>query len=262
MSAFNFQADVLDRSFNKPVVVDFWAPWCGPCRMLGPVLEQLAGEQRERWTLVKINSDEEYELAAQYQVMSIPNVKMFYQGKVVAEFAGALPRQAIIKWLDEHIPDPRQGNLQDILARLNGGEAEALDALSTFVAANPDVAEARVALAGHTVFSDPDKAVQLAEGIAMGSELYDAAEDVRTLARFLRFSGNGLPVAQMLGMAAQATRSGNLEQAIVHLIEAVGMDKSYENDLPRKTTIAFFRLLGPQHELTRTYRRRFDMALY
>lgn len=262
MDMTNFQQDVIDRSYEKPVVVDFWAPWCGPCRILGPVLEQLAEEQSDRWTLVKINSDEEYELAQQYQVMSIPNVKMFHEGKVVAEFAGALPRQSIIKWLDQYIPDARQGDLKSILGQLDSGNAEAMALLAGFVRANPDVAEARVALAGQLVFSDPGQAAALVEGIGMGHEFFDATEDIRTLARFLQFSGNGVPVAQVLAQAVQDAREGRMESAIQHLIEAVGMDKSYADDLPRKAAIALFRTLGPQHELTRTWRRRFDMALY
>ncbi len=262
MNALNFQADVLDLSFEKPVVVDFWAPWCGPCRILGPVLEQLAEEQSDRWTLVKVNSDEAYDLAAAYQVMSIPNVKMFYQGKVVAEFAGALPRQAILKWLDEHIPDARSNDLKSILDSISNGIPGAVEALDAFVHDNPDVEEARVVLAGHIVFAEPERALMLVDKVKMGSEFYETAEDVRTLSRLMQFSGNGLPVSNALGMAAQAARSGQLESAIIQLIEAVGMDKSYENELPRKAAIAFFRTLGPQHELTRAYRRRFDMALY
>ena len=81
---------VLARSHDKPVLVDFWAPWCGPCRVLGPTLEKLAGEQSDRWELVKVNTEEDQELAHKYNIRSIPNVKLFHKGEEVAEFVGAL----------------------------------------------------------------------------------------------------------------------------------------------------------------------------
>ena len=87
----NFQAEVIEKSHKMPVVVDFWASWCGPCRVLGPTIEALAEEQSDRWALVKVNTEEEQALAAEYQIRSIPNVKMFHKGRVIAEFAGALP---------------------------------------------------------------------------------------------------------------------------------------------------------------------------
>ncbi len=263
MEMTDFQLDVIARSYEKPVVVDFWAPWCGPCRMLGPILEQLAKEQADRWILVKINSDEAYELAQQYRVMSIPNVKMFYQGKVIAEFAGALPRQAILQWLDQHIPDARAKELQAILHDVNTGQAEALQALASFVQHNPDVAEARLALAAKVVFTEPDRAIELVSSIRAGHDLAEAADDIRTLVQLLQFSStDDTPVAQALTQAKQSATEGRLETAIQHLIKAVSIDKSYAKHLPRKAAIALFRILGPEHELTKAWRRQFDMALY
>lgn len=100
-----FKHEVLEKSKEKPVVVDFWAPWCGPCRILGPTLEKLAKTNKGTWRLVKINSDRQPELARRYDVRGIPAVKMFINGLVVAEFVGALPEPAIKRWLDESMPD-------------------------------------------------------------------------------------------------------------------------------------------------------------
>jgi putative thioredoxin len=100
-----FQTEVLDKSHEKPVVVDFWAPWCGPCRVLGPTIDRLARESQGRWRLVKVNSDKHPDLVRRYGVRGIPAVKLFHGGDVVAEFTGALPEPAISRWLDEHLPE-------------------------------------------------------------------------------------------------------------------------------------------------------------
>ncbi|MFW5973169.1 MAG: thioredoxin family protein [Bacteroidota bacterium] len=102
----NFHADVIEKSHQKPVVVDFHAPWCGPCHVLGPVIERLAKESGGAWRLVKVNVDSFPQLAQEYRVRGIPSVKMFSGGRVVAEFTGALPEHALRNWLEEHLPQP------------------------------------------------------------------------------------------------------------------------------------------------------------
>ena len=99
-----FQTAVLDKSHEKPVLVDFWAPWCGPCRVFSPTIEKLARESGGRWRLVKINSDAHPELARRFQIRGIPAVKMFVDGAVAAEFTGAMPEPDLRRWLDAHLP--------------------------------------------------------------------------------------------------------------------------------------------------------------
>ncbi len=98
-----FQKDVIEASAEKPVIVDFWAPWCGPCQMLGPVMEHVAEEYGDKVKVVKLNVEEHQQVAGVYGIMSIPAVKMFKDGKVVGEFLGARPAEAVKDWINELI---------------------------------------------------------------------------------------------------------------------------------------------------------------
>lgn len=104
----NFSRDVIETSRKKPVLVDFWAPWCGPCRILGPTLEKLAKESGGAWRLVKINADSYPNLVREYGVRGIPAVKLFIDGKVADEFVGALPEHAVRQWLERALPNDTQ----------------------------------------------------------------------------------------------------------------------------------------------------------
>lgn len=108
----DFQSDVIEASKTTPVLVDFWAEWCGPCVQLSPTLEKLAKEAGDSWNLLKVNTESQPELAAEYGIRSIPNVKLFVNGEISGEFVGALPEEEIKRWLESNIPD--QGNVEKI----------------------------------------------------------------------------------------------------------------------------------------------------
>lgn len=260
----SFQSQVIEKSFDKPVVVDFWAPWCGPCRVLGPVIEKLAEEQSEKWDLVKVNTEEEQELALQYKIRSIPNVKMFYKGEAVAEFSGALPKSAIEKWLAEHLPDDRHDAFSQLKETMEHSPSkEQLEKLKAFVRENPDFEEAGVTLAKLEVFNNPEQSAGWVANIRMGDPLYDQAQDVQTIARFLQTeSFDASPAGEALSKARLQLQEKAFQPAVESVIEAVTNDKSYRNDLPRKLAISIFRLLGNQHPVTKNFRWKFDMALY
>ena len=263
MSTLNFKEAVLDRSMETPVLVDFWAPWCGPCRILGPVIEQLADEQKDKWELVKVNTEEMPEIAEKYKIMSIPNVKLFYKGEIIGEFVGALPKRSIENWLEAYLPNAQKTQLEDILSRIGGEDHEAaLRELDQFVEAYPDYSLAKVALDNQLIFTQPEKAQNLLREVKMGDKFHEAAEDIRTLANLMLFKPNGQPAGKALGKAQEAIKAKDYETAIQQIIEATTLDKSFENDLPRRSGIALFRMWGKDHDLSKRYRWKFDMALY
>ena len=99
----NFQEEVIEASENMPVLVDFWASWCGPCKMLKPIIEKLSQEYKDKVKIVALNVEENQEKAGEYGIMSIPNVKLFKKGEVVDEFLGLMPEEAVKSWIDERI---------------------------------------------------------------------------------------------------------------------------------------------------------------
>ncbi len=258
----DFQKDVIDRSHTLPILVDFWAEWCGPCRVLTPVLEAVGREQEGRWALVKVNTEEHRELASRYGIRSIPNVKLFHGGKVIDEFTGALTRPMLERWLDEHLPDPEAGALDLILEQATSWPDNTLIApLEAFLFSHPERADAKVALALYSVVQAPAAAKALALEIPVGNKHQETAADVLTLVELMEFSGNGSPAAVPLEAARASLLAGAMENALQQLIAAVMTDKNFRDALPRRTAVALFRLLGEHHPLTQTYRRRFSMAL-
>jgi putative thioredoxin len=251
----NFDLEILKKSHEIPIVVDFWAPWCGPCQTLGPIIEELAAQSNGRWQLIKVNTDEQPELMQRYGIRGIPAVKMFIDGEVKDEFTGLLPKHEIEKWLDKNIPDPRMDTFRKI--------KEDVVSVEKFVEENPDLMEARLQLVRLLVFSDPTRCLVMLEDTKKAPAILDDLMALEQLATFLtRDYPSGQGVAQKLANAKQTALIQNHEETVSLLIESIMMDKSYEDELARKTCIAYFHFLGVDHEVTKTFRRRFDMALY
>jgi len=261
--AVDFQRDVLDRSGELPVLVDFWAAWCGPCRTLGPILEEMAQEAGGRWELVKLDTEEQPDIAARYGIMSIPAVKLFRDGAVVDEFVGALPRGRIESWLERHLPDPVQDELQRILDRWEAEGAGIAPALEGFLADHPDHAEGRLRLAQALVSTDPARARQLLGQVGTTIPLADLEADVGSLADLMDWKGEVPERARPhLEGAREAFRSHDLDRALDHLVDAAMVDRHFGDELARRAAVALFRLLGHDHPLTRDHQRRLSMALH
>lgn len=261
---FDFARDVLQASHRAPVLVDYWAPWCGPCRVLGPVLERLAAEADGRWTLVQINTDEHPDLALQAGIRGIPAVKLYADGAVVGEFTGALPEPMVRRWLEEHLPSPARRALAAAKALLEAGERDAArPLLEEAVAADPSLEEARARLAALVAFEDPARAEALTEGLAHLPE-YEA---VRTLRRFLALPDDpsGLPEAPVRAdylAAAGALRAGDADTALERLIAVLQRDRAFDDDGARRAAVAIFILRGETDPVVRKHRPTFNRSLY
>jgi putative thioredoxin len=260
MPTIHFEEEVLMRSQEVPVVVDFWAPWCGPCQVLGPVIEELAEEARGNWELVKINTDEQQEVSAQYGIRGIPAVKMFYMGEVKAEFTGALPKYQIEKWLEENLPNEERDKLAYLRSLLfTEQHDDAVQKLEEVVKANPNSEEALLWLAAATVGQYPERGELVLHETHKNFEM---AEHVKSLAELMKCDTAEDGMLDKISAAQQALKSSQYEACLEALIAATILDKNFCAELPRRATIALFNIMGSEHPLTQKYRRRFDMALY
>lgn len=264
----DFQQDVIDASEDAPVLVDFWAPWCGPCRQLSPTLESLA-EETDDWTLVKVNVDENGQAAQSYGVRGIPAVKLFVDGEVAAEFTGAKPKNTVKQWLDEHLPSEVKSRIEEATTALEDGNHEHAEHLLWPVLDNdPDHDEAQVLMARALAFKDPTRAQALAEASDVADPTLRQVRDaVHTLARLLELADDPSSLPEGDGRdtyvaGIEALSDQHFDAALDHFIDVVRTNRDYDEDGARKACIALFTLLGEQHPITQAHRRTFDMALY
>ena len=273
-----FQDEVLERSRTVPVLVDFWAPWCGPCRTLGPILEDLAQEADGRWILAKVNSDENPELSTAYGIRGIPAVKAFVDGSVVDEFTGALPRPAVEEFLKAIVPEAADRLAKEAAeAGERGDRARERELWDAALEADPEHALARVRRARLLLAAgEIDEATQDLERIAADSPLHSDAQNLLRLGRWARRidGAGGLETIREraaespddagarydLGCAFAVT--GDFEGALAEFLEVVRSDRTYEDDAGREAMLSLFALLGDDHELTREYRDRLTSVLF
>ncbi len=184
----DFTKDVIDRSHQIPVLVDFWAEWCGPCKILGPVLEELAEQQKDKWELVKLNTEQHSDLAGKYGIRSIPDVKLFVDGEIKDGFVGALPKNAIEKWLEKTIPGKHANQLKEAQELLSQGETKkAEQIMQNIISAEPNNQQAGTLLARSIFYSDPQKALQLVNPIEPDSEFYETADAIKSLVKLFEY---------------------------------------------------------------------------
>jgi|SRR4051812_541031 len=237
-----FERDVLERSHELPVVVDFWAEWCGPCRALGPVLEKAAQEREGKLALVKLDTDANPQIASAFQIQSIPAVKAFRDGRVVSEFVGAQPRPNVERFLDALLPSEADALVE------TGDEA----ALRRALELEPRRADAAVALARLLAGrGEHDEALAVLGNVA-GSFAADG------LAARLRLES----ADPEIGAAFAALDAGELERGLDALIAAIAASEDGRREDLRKAVVGVLDELGVEHPVAREARRKLASALY
>jgi putative thioredoxin len=274
VTAANFQEIVVDGSMTAPVVVDFWAPWCGPCKSLKPILEKLAEEYGGKFTLAKIDSDQNQELAAHFGVKSIPTVKAVYRGEIIDEFSGALPEGAVREFLDRIIPSPTtdlrlqaaelrdQGDLDGALATL--GQASQLDPNDQHV--RIDAAE---------ILADQnqlEEARQLLNSLSADMKADERATRLQTRLNFAqsaqgdeaglreRLAAQPGDMETRLQLANLLVASARYAEGMDELLAMIERDRTWNEDAARKTLLSVFNLLAGD-PLVPQYRRKLASAL-
>ncbi len=268
-----FANDVLAESNNRPVVVDFWAPWCGPCRVLGPIIERVAAEHGAEVLLVKLNTDENPKTALAYRIEGIPAVKAFRNGRVVAEFTGAVPETQVRAFFQELVPSPADRAAAEALDLLRSGDSAAAETrFRAGLNAQPGNADAIVGLAailagrGETEAAEDllerapgdRRAKALKHRIFLGQfAAKHATEDLQSEAA----ANPGDPRARYRWGVMLAARE-EYPAALDELLESVRLDRSFAEGAARKAALAVFDILGLESPVARDYQRRLSSLLF
>lgn len=273
----NFASEVLERSKQVPVVVDFWAAWCGPCRTLGPVLEELAREDAGRWVLAKVDVDANPQLAQVFGIQGIPAVKAFVDGQPVDEFTGALPKNAVRQFLDRLVPSPGDDLPGRAEAAERAGDHEAAEALwgeALALNADDDTARLRRAQAraarGARREAREDLALvpedsllrEEADQLAMVLGWADRVDERGGLDAVRARAGDapeGAAARYDLGCALAV--AGDFEGALAEFLEVVRLDRAFEDDAGRRGMVAVFGILG-ESPVTVEWRGRLSALLF
>ena len=273
-----FESEVVERSRTTPVLVDFWAPWCGPCRSLSPVLEKLAEEYAGAFLLAKINTDENQDLALAFQIRSIPQVVLFQEGKAVDQFAGAIPEAEIRRFLKPYCPSDVDKLFSQARVELEAGQKEeAKGFLQQVIDREPQHSPARLALARLLIGEQlPEQARSHLQAIPFMADERDAADRLEQVVGFqadceeaggqasLREILESRPqdLAARMALASCLVAAGQYREALEEFLAVVARDKHYREDSARKAMLAVFSLIGERSDLAEEFRGRLARTLY
>ena len=272
-----FSEKIVRRSYEIPVVIDFWSPTCAPCKVLSPILEALAEKGRGRFLLAKVNVEENQMLAAQAGVRSIPSVKVVFQGGIIGEFAGALPQAQVEKFLDTYIPVGGDEPLEDddvamVRALIERKDLQrAGELVGRMLQADAEnhalkLLAAEVMLLGKRTA----EASRLLDGLKAQAALTDRVAAFRTWISWI----SEAPAAPAIPLADQASPTecnqaglahaalGQWDSALAALFQSVRRDLGFQDQWARKTMVAIFLILGREHAVAEAWRRKLSAILY
>jgi putative thioredoxin len=269
-----FQTEVLEKSLQVPVLVDFWATWCGPCKTMGPILEKLAGEYNGAFELAKVDVDKEPQISAAFQIRSVPTVFLVKGGQLVDGFPGALPEGQLREFLKQHGIEPAEAAAEEPAVALDP-HAQVL-ALRKEIEADPDKDELKLDLALALLkigaageaeqllnalpanLATDDRAVRARARLGFSATLKDAPP-VEILASAIAAAPDDLRARHLLGVHKLV--AGESEAALEQFLEMLRRDRSFEDGLARKSLIDAFRVIEDE-ALVATYRRKMSSLLF
>jgi putative thioredoxin len=274
----DFEQSVLEASFQLPVLVDFWADWCQPCRVLMPMLARLAEEYGGKFILAKVNTEENRSLAAALGIRSLPTVRLFMEGEVVDEFLGALPESQVRAFLDKHIPNDSDLTVAEGEMLLEQGDITGATALIS-QAATADPSHLGIRLLQAKLAFATGKTAQAQEILASFDDKERADPRATALITHLAFDThlNGSPSPEQLQarliqnendseacylLALHAVQLQDYALALSLLLELMRKDRQFNDDAARKTLLEVFNLLGGSGELVSQYRNKMFTLLH
>jgi len=273
-----FETEVLQKSLQTPVLVDFWATWCGPCKTLGPMLEKLAGEYHGAFELAKVDVDKEQQIAAAFQIRSVPTVFLVKGGQIVDGFPGAVPEGQLREFLTQHgvVPLEAAAEVEEVVDAAPLDPQAQVDVLRAAIAAEPDKEELKLDLAlallqtGATAeatalidalpanLSTDDRAVRARARLEFASALQDAPA-AEVLDARIAANGDDLQARHLRGV--QLLLSGQDAAALEQFLDMLRRDRTYDDGRPRKLLIDAFKVIEDE-DLVGQYRRRMASLLF
>jgi putative thioredoxin len=274
----NFQALVLENSFQQPVLVDFWADWCQPCKTVMPMLAKLADEYGGKFHLAKVDTEAEQQIAAHFQIKSLPTMKLFVNGQQVDERTGALPESEIRAFIDKYLTSESDELMAAARqASQEGRTQDALDMMNQALAKDPDNADLKIDIAqmvmmqgdnaGALALLDSldeegrkkDLAIKLRAEIEMAEKLKDLPpiEEIEQ-----KLAANPDDLEALMDKSNHFTAMGEYDQAMQCLLRVMILDRQFKDDAGRQGLLALFDLLGGEHPTVQKYRRKMFTFLH